>query len=444
MRLTRIAIGLTTWLAALTTAGWWIQGHLLDPQGDGHRVVADVWQFASAERRIVTLQFDAYWPVEVGDPIYRVDGPGVIQQVGEIRRVLEPVGSTSTGARAGPRAVALLYPNAPRLCIESQLTCYMTPTSLTWVLETILPPARRVEIAHEIAAAYSAYRGEIVETLRPVLVGGLIDATQIVEEDLATALPRRRAQLERLGSRYQANLVDQELVPLIRSQIWPIVKKHVEPLAAEIGEQMFQRASVWRFGWRLVYDKLPLTDSHLVRAEWKRFVNEEAIPVLNSHASDFVTTQRLILEEIASNELVRDALHRNLSRVIDDPEFRAIVWDLFREVIIDNARLREKLEERWNSEEARRAVQLAADYAEPSVRRIGDMLFGTREAGIAPEFAQVLRNQILDKDCRWLVLETPAAAHPLDPADRNAVLRVRIGGYPPVNPFAVQLQEDRP
>ena len=92
----------------------------------------------------------------------------------------------------------------------------------------------------------------------------------------------------------------------------------------------------------------------------------------------------------------------------------------------------------------RQAVQLAADYAEPSVRRIGDLLFGTREAGIAPEFAQVLRNQILDKDCRWLVLETPAQARPLEETSPRTLLHVRTGGYPQVNPFAVQLQEIRP
>ena len=74
--------------------------------------------------------------------------------------------------------------------------------------------------------------------------------------------------------------------------------------------------------------------------------------------------------------------------------------------------LRETLEQRWKTAEARRAVQLAANYVEPCVRRIGDLLIGTRRDGIAPEFAQVLRNQILDKDCRWLVIETPADSAP--------------------------------
>jgi hypothetical protein len=382
--------------------------------------------------------------VDVGDPIYRVDGPNEIQQVGEIRRVLPAVEPAFADAPAGPTAEALLYPSAPPLYVESQLTYYVTPTSLTWVLETMLPPQRRIEIAQELAATYEAYHAEILEALRPVIVGGLLDASQVVEEDLAVAVARRREQLERLGSRYQDHVVDQELVPLIREQIWPIVQKHAEPLANEIGEEMFARASLWRFGWRFLYDRSPLPEKNLTQAEWNRFVNDEGLPVLNSHASDFMTVQRRILEDIGNNELVRDALRRNLSRVVDDPEFRGIVWEIFREVLVDNPRLRQKLEERWNGEEARQAVQLAADYAEPSVRRIGDMLFGTRDTGIAPEFAQVLRNQILDKDCRWLVLETPAQGRPLEEVSRRTVLRVRTGGYPDVNPFAVQLQGVRP
>jgi hypothetical protein len=442
----RMAIGLLGWVAAGMVLWWWLNGYLFAPQADGHRVATDLWQFASAERRMVKVQFDESWPVEVGDPIYRVDGPDAIEQVGEIRRILPPGESAAPGTPIGPAAEALLYPSAPRICVESCLTYYTTPTSLGWVLETMLPPDRRVQIAQEIVATYEAYHAEILRALKPVIIGGLVDAMQVVEEDLAEAVSRRRESLERLGSRYQDHVVEREIVPLIRDQIWPIVKKHAEPLANQVGEEMFQRASLWRFGWRFLYDSSPLPEKNLTRTEWNRFMNEEGMPVLNSHANDIVAAQRLILEEVANNERVRDALRRNLSRVIDDPEFRAIVWEIFREALIDNPRLRKKLEERWSGEEARQAVQLAADYTEPCVRRIGDLLFGTREEGIAPEFAQVLRNQILDKDCRWLVLETPAHARPLEETSghSDSVLRVRTGGYPQVNPFAVQLQGVRP
>jgi hypothetical protein len=439
-----MGVGLVIWLAAGLALASWVRDYVVAPQADGHRVATDLWQFASAQRRIVRIQFDASWPVEAGDPVYCVEGRNGIQQVGEVRRVVTPATDAASGAPTAPAAEVLFYPTAPRICEASALTCYTTPTSLTWVMETMLPEERCEEIAGEIAATYEAYHAEILHALKPVIMGGLLDASHVVEQDLTAAVARRRERLEQLAARYQDQVLERELVPLIRDQIWPIVRKHGEPLANEIGEEMFARVSLWRFGWRLLYDKSPLPEKNLTRSEWNRFMDEEGLPVLNSHANDFIRTQRLILEEIADNELVRDALRRNLSRVVDDPEFRQIVWEVFREVLVDNAKLRQKLEERWQGEEAQQAVQLAAEYAEPCVRRIGDMLFGTREDGIAPEFAQVLRNQILDKDCRWLVLETPAHACQHDEATRHTTLPVHIGGYPEVNPFAVQLQGIHP
>ena len=36
---------------------------------------------------------------------------------------------------------------------------------------------------------------------------------------------------------------------------------------------------------------------------------------------------------------------------------------------------------------------------------MGDLVFGSPKEGISPEFAAVLRNQILHKDRRWLLLQ---------------------------------------
>ncbi len=243
-----------------------------------------------------------------------------------------------------------------------------------------------------------------------MIIGGLVDAMQVVEEDLAEAVSRRRESLEHLGSRYQDHVVDQELVPLIREQIWPIVKKHAEPLANQVGEEMFERASLWRFGWRFLYDRSPLPEKNLTRAEWNRFVNEEGIPVLNSHASDILAAQRLILEEVANNELVRDALApqpvaqwstiRSFAR--SSGRSSAKCWLTIPGCARSsrNAGVARKRGRRssWRRTTPNRACAASATCCSERARRES-----------APEFAQVLRNQILDKDCRWLVLETPAA-----------------------------------
>ena len=46
---------------------------------------------------------------------------------------------------------------------------------------------------------------------------------------------------------------------------------------------------------------------------------------------------------------------------------------------------------------------MAGDRLEPVVRSIGDELFGSEDAGINPDFARVLRSQILGKDRQWIV-----------------------------------------
>lgn len=437
----RWVAGALVWLAGILLLARWVATNLLPAHAPAHRVAADLWEFATAPRRLVSLEFDAPWPLAVGDPIYRIDRLDAVEQVGEIRQIVtDPL----VGRPASPPklvALALLYPHAPPLSQESYLVYYTTPSSLAWVLETMLPPEKRVRIAQELVLTYETYHDEILQLLRPVILGGLADALEIVQEDLAAAVNLRRAALVELGHRYQTLLLEQELLPLIRDTVWPIIRKHAEPLANQIGAELFARASLWRFGWRMLYDLSPLPDKELTRAEWNRFLQQEGVPVFQQHAADLLTLQRQVFEEVAASQEVREVLQRNLARVGDNPEFRRIVWELFRDVLIDNPRLRRRLEARWQSEEAQQALQRAADYVEPNVRRIGDLLLGTREEGIAPEFAQVLRNQILDKDCRWLVLETPASARPLEEVSRSTVLRVIAGAYPQVNPFAVQLQE---
>ena len=97
----------------------------------------------------------------------------------------------------------------------------------------------------------------------------------------------------------------------------------------------------------------------------------------------------------------------DFSKIIEDEELQRVVWRIFREVVIDNPRFQQALNKHWNK--LRDEFRVAALRLEPTVRRIGDIIFGTREGGITPEFARVLRNQVLLKDRRWLAVRVPAA-----------------------------------
>ena len=103
----------------------------------------------------------------------------------------------------------------------------------------------------------------------------------------------------------------------------------------------------------------------------------------------------------------------------------------------DNPRVRAVLESHWRSERTQAAIQRAAQPLEPTIERIGALLFGTPQGGVTPEFARVLRNQILFKDRRWLML----AAQDAETSGRNMegasqlVLRVTRGRDDAPNPF---------
>lgn len=396
MKWLRILMGAIIWVAALGAACWCLAGR--GPQSLLPRsMVEQLRQFAVGPRRTVELDFDFPSPVRPGDPIFVLGPQETARQVGEVTRV--------SRSASGVSAQALFYCSAPALGEDIRLDFHQTPNSMTWVLNTMLPEEKRLAVAEELKAAFAAHQDEILAALRPVVEQGLRDAFAVVEQDLPAALARRRERLQQVGDRYQQEIVQRELVPLLRNEIWPIVLRHGEPLANEVGQEIWERASLWRFGWRYAYDRSPLPDRGLTEQEWRRFVRQEAVPVLERHVDDFVQAQQRIFSDVARNPRLRAATRRSLGRVLEDPEVQRIARDVVQEVVADNPRMHAVLRRQWRSEQARDAFQIAAARFEPSAVRIGELLLGTPEDGITPEFARVLRNQVLGKDRRWLVLE---------------------------------------
>ena len=92
---------------------------------------------------------------------------------------------------------------------------------------------------------------------------------------------------------------------------------------------------------------------------------------------------------------------------------------MFRKAVVDNPDLRKSIEQTWRSKEAQRAMKMANGRLESTITRIGQSLFGSPSGKITTEFARVLRNRVLHKDDRWLVLkqgtsgETSASAEPV-------------------------------
>ncbi|MBC8872493.1 MAG: hypothetical protein H8E44_23925 [Planctomycetes bacterium] len=433
-RLLRVVVGLATWLAAVTL-GWWCMAGRGDRSIVQPHLTPQLWDYATVPPRVAELKFDGGCYAAYGAPVFVVDGPDSSRQIGEVSRV--------SRSKAGCAGEAVFYSSAPELRADARLTIHQPPESIEWVLRTMLPEEKRRQITAELSGAFAEHQTEVVRLMRPIVEDGLREAIAVVEADLPQAIQRRRGELEKLGGKYQHEIVERELVPLVRSEIWPIVRRHAEPTATEVGREIWQRASLWRFGWRYAYDWSPLPEKNLTEREWKRFVEDDAMPVLQSHTDDFVKVQQRVLTDVAKNPKVRESVRSSLGKMANDPELQRITWEIVREVIVDNPRLKEVLAKHWQSERTQRAIQITAAKLEPSVRRVGDMLLGTPDAGITPEFARVLRNQILRKDRRWLVLEMDSQAAALT-GDSKPVLRVSRGSSDVLNPFVRDLKFELP
>jgi hypothetical protein len=93
--------------------------------------------------------------------------------------------------------------------------------------------------------------------------------------------------------------------------------------------------------------------------------------------------------------------------------------------VINNQTLRSTMREYWASAEVQAAMTAATSNFETTARTIGDTIFGSRDGGVTPEFARVLRAQILMKDRRWFVLvPKPTTPAPLPRPEVNGLVMV--------------------
>lgn len=432
--------GLIVW-AVLAGVGLWYLGHALQSRGSSPaRMATQLWQYSVEPRTTAQLQMPEHTLLAVGDPVF-VYEDGRPRRVGEVAEVRHHETGQPCHIAWVTTAEVTFYPDAPPLA-GSVIRDHRTPGDFAWALRTFLPPEKRAAIASELTAAFEQHRDQIVTALRPVVQKGLSNAVAVIEEDLPAALAKHREQLQAIGARYQHNLVQEQVVPLVKQEILPLVQREAEPIATKIGQELWSRVSLVGFGWAYVLDRTPLLEKkNRVRTEWDEFVANDAMPVFEAHSDEIVAAVQRIIAQAMQNAKVQQVLKTGLAEMLHDEELQAVVWQIVREVMITNPKMHEVLDATLRSPEAQKAFRLTGEMLEPTVVRLGELMFGSRETGIAPEFAAVLRNRVLFKDRRWLVLE-PAAEPPANSAQQSPlVLNVTPGDPDAPNPFILLMPE---
>jgi len=362
---------------------------------------------------IVELEFETASTYKVGDRIFMFDSESnEATQIGMIVRV-ESLSSTNMDLAFGKKAFAKLFPNAPKITGKDFFTYHDTPDSMEWVIEQMLPPEKRKAYAEKLVATYKKNQTELNELLKPIIKKSIAESVVVIQADLKVALDKRSDEIREIGNRLQTDLVKEDLVPLIQEEIWPVIKTEVSPVLNTVGQEMWKEVSVWRFGWRYLYDASPLPERDLTKKEFNRFLENHGISILQNHADDFLEVQKTVLRRISENETVQTVVSQSVSEFVNDEEVQALFTKIFQEVVVNNERLHLVWQQNWNSEEAQNAIALASSRMKPTVEDIGQAMFGNPREPIPPEFARVLRNRILFKDNRWMTLKHHPGEPPL-------------------------------
>jgi hypothetical protein len=368
--------------------------------------------------------------LRVDDPVFQSDSIGHWRQVGSVR---------STDPQTG-RVTLAWYGDGPtdNLAFES----HFQTGRLDEVIATMLPPERRQQIAQKLSALIELHGQEMASLMMPMFKQSLRDSLPVIQTAMEQSLVRHRDQIDDLAQQWNDEIIRQQLVPLARQEVLPIVRKHAEPVVEEVGRELWDKASLWRFGWRAVYDKSPLPQQDLVQNEWDRFVEQQAVPILEAHTDQFVNAVQKTMLDIAQNPQVRSELRAVASQIASDPKSKQLLTSILRETLIENESLKDVWQSVWTSPEAKQATRRLGDRIEPVLREIGDELFGTPETGIDANFARVLRNQILGKDRRFIVA-IDRTRHAADESEFVIQQSMQIMPYPVVYLANPQTMESR-
>ena len=286
---------------------------------------------------------------------------------------------------------------------EYDFVTYRSSGQLSEVVSTLLPEEKRKQITNRLNNTFQLYGQEFVDDLIPLIQQTLNQAVPQIEKGFRESIARNEREIDEILNRWNTQYFEPELIPLAKEELLPIVRLHAQPVAESIGRELWDRASLWRFGWRAAYDKVPLPKRNLVQQEWDRFVEDDALPVFESHTDEMVTAIQRTLSDITTSQTIRDQVGDGITRLAKDKETRNLIQKLIRESIIENEALRVALSDVWSSDRAEEWFEKNSRRLEPVIRQIGEDLFGSETEGINPDFARVLRNQILGKDRNWVI-----------------------------------------
>jgi len=403
----RISLGILLWASAL-----FLGARLLTATRDGDTsTLSELGRFFGQRARRLTVTFPRDAWIEVGDDV-EVGG----RRAGEIEALLDPAGQVLSSLYGYTRAARIRLHDAVRVELSNAASARLVrvPQTAAWVVQTLFTAETVPKVAEEWNQTMLLHREEIFALVTPIVRDVILDLERHIEAELPGFLERHRDEIRALSEGLEKDLKGEDFAAVFEKEIWPIAQPKVRPIIEEMSREIWEKLPLWRFATRLAYQTLPLTDNDHLQRAWVVFLEEQVVPIIRLHSDEIVQATREVAREALAKPEVTESFRRAFSGLLSEPRFHQLAQAFLRELILDNGDFHRAMLARWRSPEVERAVAAASTQVEPMVRRMGDILLGTRQEGITREFARVLRSQILLKDLQRIEIDPgPVAAGPL-------------------------------
>jgi hypothetical protein len=382
----RAVLGLAVWLGVIA---WAVVGWQQNPSAEPLATTAcEVVRFVVIPGESRLVRCEAGVAVKTGEAIFELTADGSARLVGRMEST--PI---------GPKAV--FFAGMPFERLErSELRLHEADLSTASLMQMLLPAEKRSVLMSSLSRAWTEREAEILAAMEPAIAEMFGSVYPVAAEELEASAVRHWPDLEAVFMRHREQYLDVELAQLGRSVAWPMIREKAQPLTDRLAREIWQRVSVWKFGWRYVYDKVGLGDGSLEK-EWNRFVTSDAMPIIESHTGEFVELAYAIFEQMAVDPQFQETLRSAVARLVNDPEFQRIAGEMVKESLIDNARVREAVSAAWSTPPVQSAMKQVLKIVAPIIEESANTILSDGRGGPSRELVRVLRSGILGKDHRW-------------------------------------------
>lgn len=400
----KILLGAGLW-AALVAGGSFAVARLpADQRIRLEHIKVEMWRALLERAPTYDVDFPYGTVLERGNGVMAILD-GRLTRVGEVVRVREdPASGALRASFALDDHLAGLEnwrPHAGAIAVRRS-----QGTSFLFAVKKLLPAERLARVEQEWAAFRARHAAEWTRELQPLTGELMKGALRAIADELPYALERHEKEIGRVVDSLQGDLAGEPMSRLLAAELWPIVARHAAAPAEAVGRELWERAPLMSFALRAAADRVLEDRPVRVEERWRRFVDEEALPVLRTHQPEMEQALAAIAREASADPELRAGVAAIARRVQDDPVVQALLRRLGRELVTENPRLEKWLRELPSDPAVRPRLDRLTAQLQEFLDPVGDLLLlDEARQGINPDLAELIRLLLLKRDANLLHLE---------------------------------------